>query len=172
MWIVFVVFLAVPSSTRMVSKVPLSSLMYKPLMLQPAFLLVMLISVLDLTFIRLLPWCNTLFAGVANGYPNMLSIRLAIYGSTAAIMCQSMASVATLIADGSPINYIYAAISAVNMIRNFIYVLFFLIVSRSEQLNLILDSLLHQLLLHYKVQLFQKLMLIIYMLYLSLPKDF
>lgn len=136
-WLIYVILLFIPQTNFYCVKIRLNTLLYKPILLHPIFVLVLMIAACDVTFIRLLPWTNTLFSSMVNGYPNMLTVRFSIYGSAAANILQSVASCILLIANGSLIHYIFAVVSILNSIRSMLYLLFFLQVSRSYKLNLL-----------------------------------
>ena len=107
-WAGFCCHLAYPSMTKTIEETAPLSLLLEQSSLSPsvgmkrsAYHTLIVVSILEITFLRYLPWIRTEFTEFADGYPDLFMVRTCIYGHMASSVLQVVGSVLELFVQQS-----------------------------------------------------------------------
>lgn len=151
MWALYVCILAFPLKLwiEYTKSLHLSLLLHKRSIRKTLasflFALLLVISAFDLTFLRYLPWKRSFFTTAVKGYPNLLTLRFALYTSLVSNFIQTISLLPLLIfrrdhavsselfgAHGLPIFFF---ISVVNLLQSFFAVLLVVQMAVTDKFN-------------------------------------
>lgn len=152
-WVVFVILFSAPVRLFTSMKVVhLSVLLNKQAirfkMSLTLYACLVTVGVLDLTLLRLLPWSKSLFTLHSKGYPDLLSIRVCMYGTVLSSFIQTVSLIPVLIFGGSSSNfdigmgksmvYLFFAISIFNTVRSFIAMILYIQMAVLDDMDMVL----------------------------------
>jgi hypothetical protein len=152
-WIVFVVLFSAPVRLLTSLKfVHLSVLLNKQAMRfkmsLTLYACLVTIGILDLTLLRLLPWSRSQFTSHSKGYPDLLSIRVCMYGTVLSSFIQTVSLIPVLIFGGNSAHfdiglgngmvYLFFAISMFNTVRSFIAMILYIQMAVLDDMDMVL----------------------------------